>query len=176
MIQFLWYVTPIVRKKAQVAALQSVAVRRSTGNIVVVTLTAVIFSFLSPLFFLRRNLWQVVGLICHRHCRKKGWYSDTVFLICHTHIQKIWQGSWPDMSRTLSENGMIQWHSLPDLSHTLSENGIIYRGCISGTKNIFGTRYTAQSTLPVGLCVHRIKVGSCSHYFFWFLLKLPMID
>ena len=33
-----------------------------------------------------------------------------------------------------------------------------------------------QSTLRVGLCVFRIKFGFCAHYFFLFLLKLPMID
>ena len=125
--QFLWYVTHIVRKLAWVAALQLVAIRRVTGNDVVATSSPITFFLLFfPLFPSVATFDKVFGLICHRHCRKIGWYSDTVILICHTHCQKIWQGSWPDMSRTLSENGMIQWHSLPDSSHALSENWMIW--------------------------------------------------
>ena len=82
-------------------------------------------SLVSLSFFSIATFDKVVGLICHRHCQKMGWYSDTVVLICHTHCQKIWQGSWPHMSRTLSENGLIQWHGSPILSHTLSENWMI---------------------------------------------------
>ena len=89
-IQFLWYVTPIVRKKASVATLQSVAVRLSTGNVVVVTLTTVILSFLPPPFyFLLRNLWQGNWPDMSQTLSEKGmiqWYS------------------FPDMSHTYSEN------------------------------------------------------------------------
>ena len=119
MIQFLWYVIPILRKKAQVAALQWVAVRRLNGNVVVVTLTAVIFSFLSPPFFFSvawQDSWPDIV----------GKRDDTViqFSWYVTHILRKFD-KVVDLSQTLSEIGMLQWHSLLDLSHTLSENGMI---------------------------------------------------
>ena len=49
-----------------------------------------------------------------------------------------------------------------------SENMIL----IVNKKKIIGT----QSALPVSLWILIIEFVLCSYYFFWFLLKLPMID
>ena len=46
--------------------------------------------------------------------------GTTVLLISHRNCQKIWQGSLPNLSQTLSENGIIHWFSCHDMSHTLS--------------------------------------------------------